>query len=71
LTSEEVTAHYIKFWGMDNNLTRNISAKDPASIGIWKGIAAGGISLALAAYLRNQLLVLATAIGAMLLDLFV
>ena len=35
-------------WGLDNNLTRNISAKDPIVIVIVKGIAAGAVNLALA-----------------------
>lgn len=35
-------------WGVDNNLTRNISAKDPLDIVIIKGLAAGSVSLALA-----------------------
>ncbi len=35
-------------WGADNNLTRQISAKDPAAIVAVKGLAAGSISLVLA-----------------------
>jgi drug/metabolite transporter (DMT)-like permease len=35
-------------WGLDNNFTRNISAKDPVIIVIVKGIAAGAVNLALA-----------------------
>lgn len=34
-------------WGIDNNLTRKISAKDPITIGIIKGLVAGAISLSL------------------------
>ncbi|WP_035107067.1 DMT family transporter [Desulfovirgula thermocuniculi] len=34
-------------WGLDNNLTRNISAKDPLTIAIFKGLGAGVISLIL------------------------
>jgi drug/metabolite transporter (DMT)-like permease len=34
-------------WGLDNNLTRNISDKDPVLIAGLKGLAAGGISLGL------------------------
>lgn len=34
-------------WGADNNLTRQISAKDPAAIVAVKGLAAGSISLVL------------------------
>lgn len=35
-------------WGLDNNFTRNISAKDPTAIVMMKGLAAGAFSLALA-----------------------
>lgn len=35
-------------WGLDNNFTRNISAKDPLTIVIFKGLGAGAISLVLA-----------------------
>lgn len=41
-------------WGLDNNLTRNISAKDPAMIVAVKGLAAGGISLLLAAAIGSN-----------------
>jgi drug/metabolite transporter (DMT)-like permease len=34
-------------WGLDNNLTRNISAKDPLTIVAWKGLVAGTFSLLL------------------------
>lgn len=36
------------FWGLDNNFTRNISAKNPLSIVTVKGIAAGSVSLGIA-----------------------
>ncbi len=36
------------FWGIDNNLTRNISAKDPTTIVTIKGFVAGTFSLVLA-----------------------
>ena len=36
-------------WGLDNNLTRNISDKDPVLIASIKGLAAGSVSLGLAA----------------------
>jgi drug/metabolite transporter (DMT)-like permease len=42
-------------WGLDNNLTRHISAKDPVMITIIKGIAAGMVSLSLAIVLGNRL----------------
>jgi len=32
-------------WGVDNNLTRNISAKDPVMIVAWKGVSAGSFTL--------------------------
>ena len=34
-------------WGVDNNFTRNISAKDPLTIVAWKGLIAGTFSLLL------------------------
>lgn len=40
-------------WGVDNNLTRNISAKDPLEIVTIKGIVAGSFSLLLAFFLHN------------------
>jgi drug/metabolite transporter (DMT)-like permease len=41
-------------WGVDNNFTRNISAKDPVIIVIVKGIIAGSISLVLALAFGNS-----------------
>jgi len=35
-------------WGMDNNLTRKLSAADPVQVAMIKGLAAGGVNLALA-----------------------
>jgi len=35
-------------WGIDNNLTRKLSAADPVQIAMIKGLAAGGVNLALA-----------------------
>jgi drug/metabolite transporter (DMT)-like permease len=35
-------------WGIDNNLTRKLSAADPLQITMIKGLAAGGVNLALA-----------------------
>jgi drug/metabolite transporter (DMT)-like permease len=37
-------------WGIDNNLTRKLSAADPVQIAAAKGIAAGTINLALASF---------------------
>ena len=42
-------------WGIDNNFTRNISSKNPVSIVMIKGLAAGGFSLALTFLLGNHL----------------
>jgi drug/metabolite transporter (DMT)-like permease len=42
-------------WGIDNNLTRNISAKDPLTIVLVKGFGAGTVSLLLALSLGNRL----------------
>jgi len=54
-------------WGIDNNFTRNVSAKDPLSIVTIKGIGAGGFSLILAIILQNPFPTLLAALGAMLL----
>ncbi len=54
-------------WGMDNNFTRNISAKDPLAIVSVKGIGAGGFSLVLALIFHNRLPSPGAALGAMLL----
>jgi drug/metabolite transporter (DMT)-like permease len=35
-------------WGIDNNLTRKLSAADPVQIAAIKGVAAGGVNIALA-----------------------
>ena len=35
-------------WGVDNNLTRGLSAADPVQIAMTKGLCAGGVNLALA-----------------------
>jgi drug/metabolite transporter (DMT)-like permease len=42
-------------WGLDNNLTRNVSAKDPLAIVAIKGLAAGSFSLLLGIILGNSL----------------
>lgn len=42
-------------WGIDNNFTRNVSAKDPTAIVMIKGLAAGAFSLALTAILGQPL----------------
>ena len=43
------------FWGLDNNLTRHISSKDPVTITILKGLVAGSFSLCIAVALKNHL----------------
>ncbi len=57
-------------WGIDNNFTRNISAKDPLIIVTTKGICAGTFSLILALGLMNQLPDLRIALGAMAVGFF-
>ncbi|HEU0222615.1 MAG TPA: DMT family transporter, partial [Paracoccaceae bacterium] len=53
-------------WGIDNNLTRKLSAADPVQIAMVKGLAAGAINIAIAlaggAALPGPLLVAAAAI---------
>ena len=58
------------FWGMDNNFTRNISAKNPQSITIIKGLGAGSVSLVLALTLGNPLPGILIILKAMLLGCF-
>jgi drug/metabolite transporter (DMT)-like permease len=55
------------FWGLDNNFTRNISAKDPLMIVTVKGFCAGLVSLGLGFLLGNPLPRSEAIIGAMLL----
>jgi len=43
------------FWGIDNNFTRNISARNPVSIVMVKGFIAGSFSLFLALVFGNQI----------------
>lgn len=57
-------------WGMDNNFTRNISAKDPLAIAIIKGIGAGSFSLVLALLLHDSFPDFKIMFGAMLLGFF-
>ena len=52
-------------WGIDNNFTRNISAKDPLIIVIVKGMCAGTFSLILALLLKNPLPNFWITLGAM------
>jgi drug/metabolite transporter (DMT)-like permease len=57
-------------WGIDNNFTRNISAKDPLVIVTIKGLGAGGLSFALAMILGNKLPAFGIILGAMALGSF-
>ncbi len=54
-------------WGIDNNFTRMISAKDPLTIVLVKGLGAGSFSLLLALFLHNPLPALPIVVGALLL----
>src|SRR6185503_11642176 len=54
-------------WGVDNNFTRNISAKDPLTIVAWKGLVAGTFSLLLGLFLGQQLPALTTILSILLL----
>ncbi len=54
-------------WGIDNNFTRNIAAKDPLMIVLVKGFGAGSYSLLLAFGLRNAMPSAPVILGALLL----
>lgn len=54
-------------WGLDNNFTRRISAKNPLTIVTVKGLAAGSFSLVLGLILGNPLPGWPTLLGAMVL----
>jgi drug/metabolite transporter (DMT)-like permease len=54
-------------WGLDNNFTRNISAKDPLMIVTLKGLGAGSFSLGMALVLGNQLPAPGIILGALIL----
>jgi drug/metabolite transporter (DMT)-like permease len=53
-------------WGLDNNLTRNISGKDPLMIVGIKGICAGGFSLILTLALKIPIPTVSTSLTALL-----
>lgn len=55
------------FWGVDNNFTRNISAKNPLTIVAVKGLGAGTFSLVLALLVGQPLPTVGAALGAMVL----
>src|SRR4029453_10866394 len=54
-------------WGLDNNFTRNISAKDPLTIVAWKGLVAGTFSLFLGSLLGQEVPALTTILSILLL----
>ncbi|HET9913090.1 MAG TPA: DMT family transporter [Anaerolineales bacterium] len=54
-------------WGLDNNFTRNISAKNPLTIVAWKGLVAGTFSLLLGLALGQQFPAFASILGVLLL----
>jgi drug/metabolite transporter (DMT)-like permease len=54
-------------WGIDNNFTRNISAKDPLIIVIIKGLGAGSFSLILAIAIGNKFPAWKVVLGASVL----
>lgn len=54
-------------WGVDNNFTRNISAKDPLTIVGWKGLVAGTFSLLLGLFLGQRLPTLTSILSILLL----
>lgn len=58
------------FWGIDNNITNTISAKDPVSIVIIKALGAGIFSVVFALVLRNPLPDLVIAVKAMVVGYF-
>ncbi len=57
-------------WALDNNLTRRISAADPVSIAMIKGLAAGGINIAAALAYGAQLPAALPLAGSLLLGWF-
>ncbi|MDI6879090.1 MAG: EamA family transporter [Desulfitobacteriaceae bacterium] len=57
-------------WGIDNNFTRNVSAKDPLSIVTIKGLSAGTFSLILSVILGFSLPSLKFVLLAMILGFF-
>lgn len=54
-------------WSVDNNFTRNISAKDPLTIVAWKGLVAGTFSMFLGLVLGQQLPTLVSILDILLL----
>jgi drug/metabolite transporter (DMT)-like permease len=57
-------------WGIDNNFTRNISAKDPSTITLLKGFIGGTFSVVLALLLGNHLPHIGLVLAALALGAF-
>src|SRR5579872_2581486 len=57
-------------WGIDNNLTRKLSAADPVQIALIKGLVAGSVNLALALTLGARMPPLAPLAGAAVVGFF-
>lgn len=58
------------FWGLDNNFTRNISAKDPLSIVTIKGIVSGSVSLCISFVTGGIFPQLSAVLAALVLGFF-
>jgi drug/metabolite transporter (DMT)-like permease len=54
-------------WGLDNNFTRNISAKDPLTIVAWKGLVSGTFSLILGLSLGQRIPAITSILSILLL----
>jgi len=57
-------------WGIDNNMTRNISSKNPFTIVTYKGLAAGSFSFVLSLFLSNHLPSISLILLTMLVGFF-
>jgi len=57
-------------WGMDNNLTRGLAGADPVQITLIKGLAAGGVNLALALSTGARMLPWKESLGAATVGFF-
>jgi drug/metabolite transporter (DMT)-like permease len=55
------------FWGIDNNVTRNISGKDPVAIAAIKGFGAGSVALVLAFLAQEPIPAVSLIVVAMIL----
>ncbi|MDD4126636.1 MAG: EamA family transporter [Methanomicrobium sp.] len=57
-------------WGLDNNFSRNISAKDPIAIVCMKGLGAGFLSLITGIFLSQELPSISTSLAVMIFGFF-